>query len=246
MHGNESAQPNKSRLFGAAAAAVGVALLAGSAQAASIVNLSLQVDPVAKTFAAYVDVEDAGSLGLHGINFNVVGSPGVTILLNADPTLNNDLPSDVYLNTSSKLTPAGFVNFFTGQLIDGQHANFQGGQQNTFTPGKTTGHSNIVTGFGIPGMTSGFVGDTSYNWGFPAQIAHGSFSGSGTLSISSATGLITLLPAVLPTTSGGSVTTHSPDTVNGQTVPVGVPEPTSIGLVGAAAVGLLSRRRRVA
>lgn len=222
----------------------------------SALNLTLTVDPASHTYKAYANVNDPNSAGLAGIQFDIIGAGGVLLSSTQDPTAPslNDLPTGTIstasgsksagfyvLNGSSDVTPDVTLN---GTLYTSD-VQFAGAQSNTFLKGKTAGNSNVLVGFASPGVTSGNVGDQPVTFGSPALIAEGTYTGDvGTISISGSPSTTTLLPAVLPTVTNTSYATHSPDMVNGQIVPIGIPEPTTLGLLGVVASGLLTRRRR--
>lgn len=207
------------------------------AHGASVLDLTLKVTPNASntggTWDAFADVEDPSSAGLHGIQFDVKATGGATLgtAVSGTPSSFNDLPTGLVAIPSGRGTQsvsAGFHNFFGAtDVMPGLDEQFMGAQDNLYHSNPGTGHTNIIFGFGLPGQSGNLAGDTMLTppWSFPAMIADGTYTGSaGSISISGSPTVTTLMPDQATVVNSGTIgfATHSPDTVNGETVPIGM------------------------
>jgi hypothetical protein len=221
-------------------------LAAGPAvRAAAVVNLSVLINPGTQTWQAFADVEDPASAGLAGIQFDVTASSGITLgtTQGVSATSFNDLPVGTLATGPRSSVPAGFYVLSSAADISSTDLQFRGSQNGQYVPGQTSGHGNIVLGFGKPGQSGNIVGDspTIIPWSFPAIIADGTYSGSsGSISIAGLAAATLLLPDQPTTTSGQLFATHFADTVNGGTA--AVPEPGSLGMLALAGFACVRRR----
>lgn len=230
----------------AAVASVVTAASPGTSRGAAVVNLSLLVNPANHTWQAFADVQDSTSAGLSGIQFDVTATGGITLgtTQGASATSFNDLPVGNLVTGARSSTPAGFFNFTNAQdIVPGLDLQFRGGQTGQYQFNASSGHGNIVLGFGKPGQSGNLAGDTALfiPWSYPAIIADGTYTGnSGSIGISGSVAGTSLLPDSATTTSGNLFAAHLADTVNGQTV--AVPEPTGAMLLALGAIAIVRRR----
>lgn len=224
----------------AAAAMMLSAVVAAGAKAAAIVNLTLTVNTTNNTWQAFeTSSGTTPTSGLAGLQFDVVGSGGVAVTSSL-----NRLP----FGADDEIGATGYstlrANGAAGLAIRGY-------QPTTYTVDSTGTAYSIYTGVGLQAETVnvGNSGGSPTNRALtnPVLIASGAFTGTnGSLTISSDPTLTTLLPSPMPaaTTIGTPIATFSPDSVVGQSVAVGTPEPTSLALLGLGGLGLLARRRQ--
>jgi len=230
-------------LFKLGLGVVAVLAVAPAARAASTVNLSVMVDPASHTWQAFADVEDLNSSGLSAIQFDVTSVGGITLgtTQGASPLSLSNLPQGALF--SPTFTSAGFYLLSAASDISTTDLQFRGGQASQYVPG-TSGHGNIVVGFGKPGASGSFAGDITLGtpWSFPAIVAHGTYSGnSGSISISADPAFTALLPVAATVTSQQPFASHVPDIINGGTA--AVPEPTAVAIVALGGIAALRRRR---
>ncbi|HWE97181.1 MAG TPA: hypothetical protein VG269_24690 [Tepidisphaeraceae bacterium] len=230
-------RPNSTiRSIGHRALLAGVVLASGNAMAASSVNFSLQAS--GGSWAAYATVNDPASLGLAGIQFDVAGQG---VQLGAPLATDNRLVTGGFHDGGGALVGSGFIDF-RGAVFNNNDIQFQGAQPAVYDNEDPLGNDDLASGFGLPGVNAGMVGDQPASWGSPALIATGTYTGSGFIAVFSSTNLITLLPKTLPADQG-VIQTHSPTAISGQSV--SVPEPSCLAVAVAGAASLLSRRRRL-
>ncbi len=185
------------------------------ASAAVTVQLSLNIDPITQTYQAYANLIDTSNetLGLHGLEFNISSTGGVSVL---SSTLQMPAPTETLDGVTSY--QKGFTFLRSNGTNGTEIRAFQQNVNQLSTTG--SGLNNILEGFGESAFSENNGLNASTSIAKPALIASGSYSGSsGTLSISGSTGLTTLLPASLPaaTVGGASFSTFSPTSVTGQT-----------------------------
>lgn len=217
------------------AAAAGLVLISQGAKAASNVSLFLQAG--GGNWAAYVTVNDPASLGLAGIQFDVVGQG---VQLGVPSATDNKLVTGGFQDGGGAFIPAGFVDF-RGATLNNNDIQFRGAQPVIYNNEDPQGNNDLALGFGLPGIGGAMVGDQPESWGTPALLATGTYTGTGILAVYSSTNLITLLPDTLPADKG-ILQTHSPNGFSGQTI--SVPEPSCLALADIGIAWLLGRRRR--
>ncbi|QEF98561.1 hypothetical protein Mal15_26130 [Stieleria maiorica] len=215
--------------------------LSGSAFAAVTVQLSLLVDRSSQTWEAFLQVDDPNqeTLGLAGIQVDVVGSGGATIT-ESSVRLPNPTETSDFMSFFQK----GFTSFRS----NGASGIGISGAQDIFNTESSTGsgRNSILEGVGEIAFSepNGLLA----NWDVqaPVLIASGGYTGSvGTLTVNGSPATTTLLPASLPPT-GSLIQTFSPAQVSGQSVSVSaVPEPSSaIFVLLAFSVGMMRRRKK--
>jgi hypothetical protein len=219
--------------FLAAVAGV-VGFTAISAQAAPVF-LDLTVTPTgASTWSAFATItgDTARTLGLSGAEFSVVGSGGV-VVTGSTVRLPQAFPPDSFGDPF----PTGFTQFRSNGAAG---VNIRAAQNSVAYATSDNGNSNLISGVGL------FAGSQSGNtWAFPVLVATGTYTGAaGFLTIVGNPANTNFLPAQLPPGGTGNVATFSPDGVNGQTTPVGIPEPASVGVLALGGLALLARRRK--
>lgn len=185
---------------------------------AQTVQLTLTIDPSAHTWAAYEQNSDpAGTSGLHGLSFDVVGAGGATVTSSAVA-----LPA----GSDADLGATGFTVFRDNGAVGVGITAFQANALRASAADATV--TNVFTGLG---NTAGTIhtgsGTGTVSVGKPALLATGTYAGdAGTITISGDPTLATLLPASLPPPAPGGApfATFSPDEVAGQTVAVAAPQ----------------------
>ncbi|MHB8866973.1 MAG: PEP-CTERM sorting domain-containing protein [Pirellulaceae bacterium] len=213
-------------------------LLAVSTARAEIVYLTLSADVSSGSWEAFLTIDDPNgtTLGLAGIEFDVLGSGGVTV---DSSTLRIPLATESH--DFQTFAQKGFFNFRS----DGTKGIDIRAAQDLFNTQNATGGGNnsILEGVGKIAFSesNGIIPGTDVGW--PVRIASGTFSGTtGSLQVIGDPASTTLLPATLPVL-GSPISTFSPSLVLGETIDiVAVPEPASIGLLVSGIVALLSVR----
>lgn len=209
----------------AALAASTVLASAVSAQAGTV-QLTLTVDSTTNSFSVFEqNLNPTDTVGLEGLGFDVTGAGGASVV-----SVTNRLP----MGNDDELGPTGFTFFRTnGTLSGGNDMDISGfqnpGSYSVNTAGDVT---NVYKGVGNvaemvnSGDSSGVP--TPKSIALPALIATGKYSGTaGTLTVSTTTDRVALLPdpQSFPTAGPGQTSatyvTHSPDSVMGETVPIG-------------------------
>ena len=204
------------------------------------------------------------SLGIYDTDVLVSSGAGVMLLSgqNSLPKVNGGLRLDDAGDTAN----AGFsiLPHATAGTDSSGHKTFDIGaaqdlsvQYYTGTNPARKGQTDILTGFGLPGHSSGLGGDITVSFGDPALIAQGAYSNTpagGTISVADFPGGLptnTLLlgsalpPITDPTLSGQQTTPHAvADQVLGATALVTVPEPATVSWLAIGGAALLLRRRR--
>lgn len=235
---------------------------------ASIVQLSVQVTPNAgntggtyKIFETVTDPSLTGggkTLGIYDTDVVVSSTAGITLATGSNkmPKVSNGLT----LDDGATQVDTGFIllGHSTSGTDGAGHKTFDIGasQDLTLQFNSTNGHTDIITGFGLPGQTSGPAGDGPVTFGDPALVAQGTYTGSGgNIVVSDLPGgnptNTLLLPAALPSTSDPNTNGQSPigpipaDLVLGGFAVVPTPEPATLALFGLAGIGALRRRRRI-
>jgi hypothetical protein len=102
-------------------------------------------------------------------------------------------------------------------------------------------NTTILKGTGLAAGTQ-----NGATWDQPILIAGGYYGGDlGTLTVTGSSNDQGLLP-ILQTATNTSVILNllTPESVNGASVPVGVPEPASLGVLALGGLALLARRRK--
>jgi len=205
-----------------------------------------------KAFEQNVYTAGSASSGLAGINFNVTTTGGVKIA-----TGTFSLPSG--FDTDSG-TSNGFTVFKSnGTLSGGQLTGLAGAQASNYQVNPAGDVFNIYTGVGnmaetIPtsddGSGDGGVGDapgviTTKTITLPVLIAQGTYTvtGSGSITASTTTDLMTVLPSPMPS-AGSNVATNSPDAVTPGSAFINVPEPGTLGILALGSIMALARHRR--
>ena len=207
---------------------------------ADIVYLTVSADESRGTWEAFLQIEDAQNqtLGLAGIEFDVIGSDGLTV---ESSTVH--LPVATESQDFQTFFQKGFFNFRS----DGTSGRDIRAAQDLFNTVSSagTGNNSILEGVGETAIVESNASLPGMSIGWPVRIASGTFSGgAGSLQVIGDTASTTLLPAMLPT-AGGSIATFSPSQVVGTTVTItAIPEPTSFAMLsGIFVVGWISRRR---
>ncbi len=244
------------------AALLGLGLMASSARAAEIMNLTVTFTEngtnTGGTWSAFEQNSDTSlTSGLAGIKFDITVTGGVTITTGA-----NKLPfgSDASLggtgfsgNRTNGVLGGGMITGMTANQSTSNTLNNAGDVTSIF-PG--VGNVAETLNAGDDGSGDGGVGDqpgniTHVTVAFPALIASGTWTdptaGPGKIFVSTSTLLTTLLPNPLPaaTTSGKSVQTFSPSAINSTPALINQPEPASIGLLAIGGLMAFARRRSV-
>jgi len=246
-----------SGLIAAMAAGV-IGLTALSAQAAPInIVLHLTVTPNAVpstggTWAVTASISGATSstAGLAGIDIDVVQTGAISV---NDAV--NSLNAVVELPGASSNFGFNFNNgtipFTNGDLDGISPAGTQGleiyGYQSPSNKLLSGGKVSVLSGVGLTAATQDGV-----SWALPVLVADGTYSGnSGTLQVLGSAINSDFLPSPVPPATSGGATISPIDTVgqlggtitgNGP-VPIGVPEPASLGLLGLGTLLVLRRRR---
>ena len=228
------------RAWSAVAAAAALSLaFAMPAGAAVTVQRSRVVNPVTSSYQAFATVVDPSgeTLGLHGLEFDITGAGGATVLAS-----NISLPAPTETLDFTTFYQKGFKQFRSDGAA-GQDIRAYQDNVNQLSP-TGSGNNNLLELVGEAAFveTNGVLPPTAA--AAPVLIATGSFAGiTGTLTITGSPALTTLLPAELPaaTANGAAFATFSPAAVTGQTV--GVPEPAS-ALAAVLAAGMLCGLRR--
>ncbi|MDB5172072.1 MAG: hypothetical protein JWN51_845, partial [Phycisphaerales bacterium] len=155
---------------------------------------------------------------------------------------------------------AGFFNLVQNNNVSGSgpsswtDVQLGGGQDVQYfnDPDPTVTNDNLAHGFGNPSVTGGQVGDTFVSYGSSganaALVGQGTYTGTGgSITISGDAKNFAILNTQYFFTDANAnknVAAHGVDTVQGQSIQIGnVPEPTGLGLIGIAALGVLRRRR---
>jgi len=233
-----------------------LALAVGAPAMGATLSLSLLVDPNAHTWQAFASLNDPTSSGLAGIQFDVTSAGGITLGTTQGFSKKsfNDLPNG---KLSDAATSAGFTLFRAASDISTTDLQFRGGQDNTqgIIVDPSTNLGSVIFGFG---QTAGNYGPENAlggsmapaSWGANALIAHGTFVGdTGSISISGVQSATFALPSqstVLNSPNGFSTHFLDANGITGQTVPVGVPEPSSLLGTAVLAGFMFFRRRRSA
>jgi hypothetical protein len=205
---------------------------------AATVHLSLVADPAAKTWEAYLSIDDPTeeTLGLAGIEFDVTAGGGLVI----DSSLNR-LP----LATETSDLVTFFQKGFTLLRSDGVAGSDIRAAQSIFNTQSSTGSgkNSILEGVGESPLVEANGLLPATNVAFPVLVATGTYSGElGILQISGTPSNTTLLPAVLPPV-GAPITTFSPPVVVGAVV-LFVPEPSTTALCLLGLPGMAYFRRK--
>ena len=219
-----------------------VSVVTTPARAAVVVELSLVVNPVTSSYQAFASVLDPSgeTSGLHGLEFDITGAGGASVL-----SSNVSLPAPTESLDLATFYPKGFKQLRSDGTAGQDVRAFQDNVNQLSPTG--SGNNNLLENVGEAAFaeTNGLLPLTAVT--SPVLIATGTFSGiTGTLSISGSPSLTTLLPAQLPaaTANGASFSTFSPAAVTGQTV--AVPEPATAAAAAFLAAGIWgsSRLRR--
>lgn len=218
-----------------------LSLVSISIAQADIVSLTLSADVENGTWEAFLAIDDPQNqtLGLAGIEFDVIGSGGLSV----DSSV-VQLPLATESQDFMTFFQKGFFNFRS----DGTNGVDIRAAQDLFMTLSSTGsgNSSILEGVGKAAFSedNGLIPSTEV--GLPVRIASGTFIGTtGTLQLVGDSSSTTLLPAVLPS-FGNPISTFSPSAVIGDTLSItAVPEPASVALIGGIVAMLtVSRRRR--
>jgi hypothetical protein len=252
---NNTAPLGKGLLSTAALSALAFAV---PAHAASVVNLSLVVDPVAKTWQAYGTINDPNSAGFDSLTLDVT-STGTILVPAAGSASKMPASASGYDDSIGNAVDVGFLLFHSTSAVNSQDLRFTYSQNVTFVNDDPSGHGyqNIVAGFGQPGMSSAILpvsdgtSTKTVAWGDPALLATGKYTGtSGTLSV----GLIdsgnsfNILNSNYIGAAGPDgnvpVLNHGADSVVPATFVIAAPEPAALGLIAVGSLGMLARRRK--
>lgn len=209
----------------AAIAAILIAVLAIPAGATTL-QLTLSVDSSTSSFSVFEqNVNPTDTVGLEGLGFDVLGAGGASVV-----SVTNRLPT----GNDDELGPTGFTFFRSNGTLSGGSDKDISGFQNpgTYSVNTAGDVTNVYTGVGNKAemINVGDSGGTPTNKAIalPVLVATGKYSGtSGTLTVASDPSRAALLPdpqtfpSVGPGQTSPTYMTHSPDAVNGQTVPIG-------------------------
>lgn len=201
-------------------ATVALGSLATTAEAA-VVTATLEIDP-AGTWKLFAQASSGDNAGIAGFQ----------VKLDNIATAQNLAPKAFSLNTSTFM---GFTDARSG--VDAIPANpISAGQH-------VTESASLLFDIGLqPGSIGGTLGlptDVQPSWGYPIQLAAGTFSGSTLPSFASTDVAFNVFG---PSRTGTDI---DPATVSKVvSVVSAVPEPTSLGLLAVGATGLLRRVRR--
>jgi len=245
-----------------------VGMLAFSARADCILNLDIQFTPDASLAAlsgtsdgsggnyanmtgewqAYATISGSTStLGLGGLTFNVTTTGGISLVdwTDADGFYGTNLDLPVKPGPVSGLAIGFVVLPSTGNHGSTIEA-YQSTSNTKASANKDPGLTSILQGVGQIATT---VGPNS--WAYPVLVADGVYYDNGThgtIAISSDPSLVTMLPATLPaaTTTGAGYMAFTPTSTPGDSKPIGVPEPASLGVLCLGGLALVARRRKVA
>lgn len=243
---------NVTRTAGLAAAALAGLAFVAPARASSVIDLTLTVDQVAKTWKAFATVvydgQGPANNGLDGIKVDITSSGNILVPISGS---SNKMPvnNNGFTDSNSNTVPVGFTFNKLQTAITTTDLQFTGGQSTTFNNDDSSGsgYQNIVVGYGQPGISSGNLAGTTVSWGDPALLATGKYTGtSGTLSIGlvNSTADFNLLDATYVSPEG-NVFSHGPDQIVPQTVSItAAPEPAGLGLLAIGSLGVLARRRK--
>lgn len=160
-------------------------------------RVDLSVQASGGNWAAYATVNDPASLGLAGIQFDVVGQG---VQLGAPSATDNRLATGSFHDGGGALVAAGFVDF-RGAVLTNNDIQFEAAQPVVYNNEDPLGNDNLARGFGLPGVNAGTVGDQSATWGSPALIATGTYTGNGLIAVFSSTNLSPSCPAHCPLTT---------------------------------------------
>jgi hypothetical protein len=253
--------------------AAGLAMAAPAFASEVDLSLVLGTNGATKTWKAYATIaNDPNSGGLDDLSFDVKSS-GSILLGSATavgqggklPGSSASAPILFTASDSSFQVQAGFFLLVQNKNVTGSGPSsftdllFTGGQDVQYhsDPNPAVTNDNLAHFFGTPGVSSGQVGDNFVNYngvpGGAALIAQGTYTGtSGAITISGdprgSSILDTTFHFVVTDPSTGTtsdnVAAHAVDAVVGQSIPVGVPEPTGLGVMAIASLGILARRRK--
>lgn len=224
-----------------------VAAVTSVAANAAVITYTVSATPNAGgatgTWQAFAQLTSGDNLGLASLQFNVVGTGGVSV------------------TSSTNRLPRGIDDNFTGTGFSLLPSNGTAGigisaSQNTVQPYTidAEGDPSIYQGVGLSGgsaLVNG--GASSVSWLFPVLIATGNYSNSGaggTLTVTSpSTTNVQVLNTPAPsansnsffTTSAVASITPGATTISPTTA---VPEPASLGILALGGLALLARRRK--
>lgn len=205
-----------------------------------IVRLDMDVDTTNQTWQSYLTIDDPNNetLGLAGIEFNVVGSEGLSVTKSV-----LRLPAPTETTDFGTFFQKGFKNFTNS----GSNGKEMRGAQDIFNTASSagTGQNSILEGVGKVAILEPNGSLPATSLASKVLIGSGTYAGTaGLLTVSGSPQLTTLLPAALPS-FGLPITTFSPQAVLPAAVRVSaVPEPTFLALGPWLLIAISSIRRR--